>query len=117
MEGVYAYAPPASTYSPPELPTATVLKQDTPPSLARSSVLESRIKLDPIDEQPKMPSPHLSAPVLPPIKRPRPVSAKVVDGLPNSSKVAAISQNLSTMHINSAASFPAIMDEIEISSE
>ena len=51
-----------------------------------------------------MPSPHLSAPVLPPIcKRPRPVSQKNVEALPNSSSVAAITHNLT---MQSAASFP-----------
>ena len=74
------------------------------PDFNPSAELEDRIKLDPIDEQPKMPSPHLSAPVLPPIcKRPRPVSQKNVETLPNSSSVAAITENL-TKH--SAASFP-----------
>ena len=102
------------------------LKPDFNPSQA----LEDRIKLDPIDEQPKMPSPHLSAPVLPPIcKRPRPVSQvsltfcielfvmifdicfdflfqKNVEELPNSSSVAAITQNLTMHTVHSAASFP-----------
>ena len=105
------------------------LKPDFNPSQA----LEDRIKLDPIDEQPKMPSPHLSAPVLPPIcKRPRPVSQvsltfclnclfcfdfcfnfcfdflfqKNVEELPNSSSVAAITHNLTMHTVHSAASFP-----------
>ena len=67
--------------------------------------VEDRLKLDPLDEQPKLPSPHLSAPVLPPISRPRPQNAQKVAILPNSTSVAAITHNLA--HINSdSASFP-----------
>ena len=101
MEGVYATASSQNEVvnHPKELPHASVM-------------LESRIKLDPIDEEPKLPSPHLSAPTLPPIaKRPRPVSQQKVENVDTSS-VAAISQNLSTLQrgqklaVNSAASFP-----------
>merc|ERR1711971_1353375 len=110
--GVYA-ASTATSYQPPHQNTQNTdmtnsdkipgLKPDFNPSQA----LEDRIKLDPIDEQPKMPSPHLSAPVLPPIcKRPRPVSQKNVEELPNSSSVAAITHNLNMHTVHSAASFP-----------
>merc|ERR1712029_226992 len=81
---------------------------DLPPVLlkATDNLYEDRIKLDPLQEdelQPKLPSPHLSAPILPPI-RPRPSVALKVEGQPNPNSVAAISQNLSSM--KSAASFP-----------
>ena len=84
---------------------------DLPPVLlkATDSLYEDRIKLDPLQEdggelQPKLPSPHMSAPILPPI-RPRPSVALKVEGQPNPNSVAAISQNLSSMRF-SAASFP-----------
>ena len=66
---------------------------------------EGRIKLDPIEEvaeQPKLPSPHMSAPILPPI-RPRPVAFKI-EGQPTPNTLAAITNNLK--NLKSAASFP-----------
>lgn len=102
MEGVYATATASSQNE--------VVANSNPKETTHASVmLESRIKLDPIDEEPKLPSPHLSAPTLPPIsKRPRPVSQQKIENVDTSS-VAAISQNLSTLQLGqrlSAASFP-----------
>ena len=85
--------------------------QETP-----SSMLESRIKLDPIDEEPKLPSPHLSAPPLPPIsKRPRPVAQQKINENVDTSSVAAISQTLQRQKsVNSVASFPPEENEFSL---
>ena len=114
MEGVYQHHQNQPNSGPDPSGTTIKLSDEEIPSILKNengsqSVLESRIKLDPLDEQPKMPSPHLSAPILPPIAgRPRPVAQKV-DRLPNSSSVAAISQNLTSMQLtteDSVAYFP-----------
>ena len=81
-------------------------------------MLESRIKLDPIDEEPKLPSPHLSAPPLPPIfKRPRPVGQQKVEEV-DETAVAAVSQNLTTLQrqksASSVASFPPPENELTL---
>ena len=134
MEGVYqhnaAHFPPDPNPDPDPNPTVVKLSDEEIPSILKEQdsepleslgILESRIKLDPIDEQPKMPSPHLSAPILPPISssvapRPRPSGGQKVEGLPNSTSVAAISQNLSCMTQNVTeftdpqASFPSMQD-------
>ena len=86
---------------------------DLPPVIAKANlddIYEGRIKLDPIEEveqQPKLPSPHLSAPVLPRI-RPRPVLALKVEDQPTTNTLAAITQNLNNMKttVTTAASFP-----------
>lgn len=99
MDGVY------NLQTQEELPRG--LKPVNPP------MLDDRLKLDPMDDPDgvKLPSPHLSAPVLPPIQarqRPRSSAGSRVETVPSSTSVAAISQNLSSMqHISSAASFPA----------
>ena len=71
-----------------------------PPVFAKAiydDLYEGRIKLDPIEEveQSKLPSPHMSAPILPPI-RPRPASFKIKDQ-PTSNTLAAISHNLTNL--------------------
>ena len=75
-------------------------KDDLPPVFAKArfdDLYEGRIKLDPIEEneQSKLPSPHMSAPILPPI-RPRPASYKIKDQ-PTSNTLAAISHNLTNL--------------------
>jgi hypothetical protein len=98
---------------PEDLPAP--LWADYPPV---QSSFESRIHLEPLeDSNPHLPSPHLSAPVLPPIsKRPRPVATKV-EGPPSPTSLAAISNNLNNLRaqrealkVASAASFPASAD-------
>ena len=75
--------------------------------------LEDRIHLPPMGDQPRMPSPHLSAPPLPPIKRPRPRPATSMSSFkptetPSASELEAISKSLreAEMLCQSAASFP-----------
>jgi len=93
---------------------------DLPPVIQANAsnldIYEGRIKLDPIEEieqQPKLPSPHLSAPVLPRI-RPRPVLALKVEDQPTTNTLAAITHNLNNMKtmVTTAASFPDDDDEI-----
>ena len=92
------------------------------------AVMESRLKMPPLENTTvtNLPSPHLSAPVLPPIKKAmeelkpiqqdvgfaslrRPKSTLKVVANPDSSSIRAISHSLSKLHsglIESAASFP-----------
>ena len=94
------------------------ISNEIPPVIAKANldIYEGRIKLDPMEEveqQPKLPSPHLSAPVLPRI-RPRPVLALKVEDQPTTNTLAAITHNLNNMKtfpVTTAASFPDDDDE------